>query len=84
MRFPQISKETMLELCKRVIELSNHGAFNGTPIRDLDNKIIAFIYNKKIFNIKRKRWELELVSITPPRIFQTENGPQATWLDTEE
>lgn len=83
-RCSHISKDTIIKMCKRIIEISSHDQFNGTPLRDLDNDIIAFIYSKKIFNKSRKRWELELVSLTPSKVFQTKNTEeQVEWIEAE-
>ena len=83
-RCSQISKDTIIEMCKTIIETSNHGRLNGTPLRSLDNNIIAFIYTKKIFNKVRKRWELEMVSLTPSKVFQTDNTEEKVeWIEVE-
>tara|TARA_B100000287_G_scaffold382493_1_gene387622 strand:+ start:19 stop:504 length:486 start_codon:yes stop_codon:yes gene_type:complete len=83
-RCSHISKGTIIKMCMRIIETSNHNALNGTPLRDLQRNIIAYIYSKKIFNKQRKRWELELVSLTPSHVFQTHNTEEEVeWIEAE-
>lgn len=83
-RFPQISKDTIITMCKTIIRLSNHDQLNGSPVRDLDGQIIGYVYTRKKFNLRRKQWELEMVSVTPAKVFQTHNTEEEVeWLEAE-